>query len=119
MMEPWFDPMRFGLWYGGLGGGLLGLSGAALGAMTAVVAPRGKSRNFVLGAFTFMKWVGLVNLTLGFYAVYQRQPYGIWYPLLFIGGLFSFLFSLLRPIVRKRYQEVEEKQISESRLRLA
>jgi hypothetical protein len=119
MMEPWLDPIRFGLWYGGLGGGLLGLSAAVLGAATAVLAPKGKCQNFILGAFTFMQWVGLVHLAIGLYAIYERQPYGIWYPLVLIGGLFTFLFSLLRPIVRKRYEEVEQRQISAGTLRPA
>jgi hypothetical protein len=111
-MEPWVDPIRFGTWYGGLGGGLLGLSAGVLGAVTAVLAPKGKSRSFILGAFTLMKWVGLVNLVVGIYAVYERQPYGIWYPLVLIGLLFTLLFSLLRPIVRKRYEEVEQQPMS-------
>ncbi len=118
-MEPWLDPIRFGTWYGGLGGGLLGLSGAVLGAVTAALAPKGKGRSFILGAFTFMKWVGLVNLVIGLYAVYERQPYGIWYPLLLIGFLFALLFSLLRPIVCKRYDEAEQHSISAGTLRRA
>ena len=119
MMQPWFDPIRFGTWYGGLGGGLLGLSGAVLGAFTGALAPKGKGRSFILGAFTFMKWVGLVNLVIGLYAVYERQPYGIWYPLLLIGFLFTLLFSLLRPIVRKRYEDVEKQPMSAATLRQA
>ena len=119
MIEPWLDPIRFGLWYGGLGGGLLGLSGAVLGAVTAVLAPKGKGQNFILGAFTFMKWVGLVHLVIGLYSIYERQPYGIWYPLVLIGGLFTLLFSLLRPIVCKRYEEVEQRQMSAGTLRPA
>jgi hypothetical protein len=119
MMEPWLDPIRFGTWYGGLGGGLLGLSGAVLGAVTAALARKGKGRRFILGAFTLLKWVGLVNLVVGLYAVYDRQPYGIWYPLLLIGFLFTLLFSLLRPIVRKRYEDVEKQQMGTGRLRQA
>jgi hypothetical protein len=119
MMEPWLDPIRFGTWYGGLGGGLLGLSGAVLGALTAALAPKGKGRSFILDAFTLLKWVGLVNLVVGLYAVYDRQPYGIWYPLLLIGFLFTLLFSLLRPIVRKRYEKVEKQQMGAGRLRQA
>jgi len=119
MMEPWLDPIRFGTWYGGLGGGLLGLAGAVLGAVTAALAPKGKGRSLILGAFTLMKWVGLINLVIGLYAVYDQQPYGIWYPLLLIGFLFTVLFSLLRPIVRKRYEEVQQQQMSAGALRRA
>jgi hypothetical protein len=119
MMEPWLDPIRFGTGYGGLGGGLLGLSGAVLGAITAVLAPKGKGRSVILGAFTFMKWVGLVHLMIGLCAIYERQPYGIWYPLVLIGSLFTLLFSLLRPIVRKRYEEVEPQAMNSGTLRRA
>lgn len=119
MMQPWFDPIRFGTWYGGLGGGLLGLSAGVLGAVTGMLAPKGKGRSFILGAFTFMKWVGVVHLVIGSCAVYERQPYGIWYPLVLIGVLFTLLFSLLRPIVRKRYEDVEKQQMSAGTLRQA
>jgi hypothetical protein len=118
-MEPWLNPIRFGIWYGGLGGGLLGSLATGLGSVTAVLAAKGKGQRFILGAFTFMKWVGVVHLVIGFYAVYKRQPFGIWYPLVLIGFLFMLLFSLLRPVVRWRYKEVEQRQMSMATLRQA
>lgn len=117
MMQPWFDGNSFGLWYGGLGGGLLGSLATGLGSVTAVLARKGKGQRFILSAFTFMKWVGVAHLVIGFYAVYQRQPFGIWYPLVLIGFLFTLLFSLLRPVVRWRYKEAEQRQMSAGRLR--
>ena len=35
MVEPWFDPMKFGIFYGGIGGGVLGTLGGVLGAHLA------------------------------------------------------------------------------------
>jgi len=115
MMEPWMDPTRFGIWYGGMGGGFMGSCAVMLGIAAAVLASRGKGRNFILGTFTFMKWFGRVNLGLGLYAIYQHQPFGIWYPLIVIGLLFSVLFTLLRPVVRKRYEEVQQQMASRLR----
>lgn len=119
MMQPWFDPLRFGVLYGGIVGGGLGVVAGILGAATGVLAPKGKRRSFILGAFQFMMLVGVVHLVIGLYAVYQRQPYGIWYPLLFLGGLFTFLFSLLRPIVRQRYEQVEMRKMDAAAFRRA
>lgn len=111
MPAPWFDPHHFGVLYGGFVGGGLGLLGAILGAGTAILAPQGKGRGFILRAFTFMELTGVVHLAIGLYAVYDRQPFDIWYPLVFIGVLFSLLFPMLRPIVRKRYEQVETKRM--------
>jgi hypothetical protein len=117
MTAPWFDPIRFGELYGGIVGGGLGVIGAILGVMTGILTPKGKGRNFILGAFRLMILLGLVHLVVGLYAVSQKQPYGIWYPLVFIGGLLTFLFSLLRPIVRKRYEQVEMRKMDAAAFR--
>jgi len=119
MTQPWFDPIRFGVLYGGIGGGLLGGLGGLLGAAAGVLAPKGKGRSFILGAFRFMALLGVVHLVIGLYALSVGQPYGIWYPLVLIGGLFTFLFSLLRPIVRKRYEEVELRKMDAAAFRRA
>ena len=119
MMEPWVDPIRFGTLYGGIVGGGLGALAGILGAAAGVLAPKGKGRGFILGAFRFMMLIGVVHLAAGVYAVYQRQPYGIWYPLVLIGGLFTFLFLLLRPIVRKRYEQVEMRKMDAEAFRRA
>jgi len=119
MTEPWFEPIRFGTLYGGIVGGGLGVLAGILGVATGILAPKGKSRSFILGAFTAMRLVGVAHLVIGLYALYERQPYGIWYPLVFIGCLFTFLFSLLRPIVRRRYDQVEVGKMDAAGLRQA
>jgi hypothetical protein len=80
MTEPWFDPIRFGALYGGIGGGLLGALGGILGGATGMLAPKGKGRGFILGTFNLMTLIGVGHLVVGLYAVFTRQPYGIWYP---------------------------------------
>ena len=117
MVEPWFDPMKFGAFYGGVGGGLLGSLGGVLGAVAGKLAPQGKGRGLVMGAFTAFTLIGIVNLVFGIYAVATGQPYGIWYPLVLIGFLLTMLFVMLKPVVRKRYDEAEARRMEAAAFR--
>jgi MFS family permease len=119
MMEPWFDPMKFGIFYGGIGGGVLGSLGGVLGAIAGKCAPQEKARGFVMGAFTAFMLFGIVNLVLGIVAVATGQPYGIWYPLVLIGFLLTLLFGMLKPVVRKRYEEAETRRMEAAAFRRA
>ena len=64
MTEPWFDPIRFGVLYGGIGGSALGVLGGILGAASGYLAPRGKGRSLILGAFTTLLIVGVCDIWL-------------------------------------------------------
>jgi hypothetical protein len=119
MTEPWFDPIRFGALYGGVGGGLLGGLGGVLGGLTGVLAPKGKGRSFILGAFSFLTLVGIGHFVVGLYALFAGQPYGIWFPLLLIGGILTIVIGSLRPVVRKRYEEVEARKMEAAAFRRA
>ena len=119
MMQPWFDPIRFGALYGGIGGGLLGALGGVFGAVAGALAPRGKGRSFVLGAFTVMTVIGVCHLLLGLYALWAGQPYGIWYPLVLIGFILTVVMGALRPVVRKRYDEAESRKMEAAAFRRA
>lgn len=117
MIAPWFDPNRFGALYGGIGGGLLGGLAGILGGVTGMLAPKGKGRSFILGAFTFLILVGLVHLAVGLYALWAGQPWGIWYPLVLIGFILAFVLSVVRPVVRNRYVEVEMRKMDAAAFR--
>jgi len=91
--------------------------GGLLGALTGWLAPQGKGRSLVLGAFTLMIAVGLIHLAVGLYAVLSGQPYAIWYPLLLIGFILSVVMGALRPVARKRYEEVEARRMEAAVLR--
>jgi hypothetical protein len=119
MTQPWFDPIRFGALYGGIGGGLLGSLGGILGAAAGTLAPKGKGRSFILGAFTLMMVVGVGHLVVGLYALSVGQPYGIWYPLVLIGGILTMVCGSLRPVVRKRYEEAEARRMDAAAFRRA
>lgn len=117
MTEPWFDPIRFGVLYGGIGGSVLGVLGGILGAATGYLAPRGKGRSLILGAFTILLVVGLLHLVVGLYAYISGQPYGIWYSLVLIGVILTGVMGGLLPVVRKRYAEAEARRVNAAVLR--
>ncbi len=107
MTEPWFDPNKFGAYYGGIGGSLVGLFGGTLGALSGYLGPRGRGRGLILGGFTFFVIIGAIHLAAGLFALISGQPYGIWYPLVLLGGIMTAVFGMLLPVVRQRYREAE------------
>ncbi len=109
MTEAWFDPNKFGAYYGGIGGSVIGVLGGTLGAMAGALAPKGKARGLILGSFNLIVVLGVIHLAAGLYALMSGQPYGIWYPLVLLGGIMTALFGMLRPVVRQRYREAEMK----------
>ena len=119
MTQPWVDPIRFGALYGGIGGGLIGGLGGTLGALAGTLAPKGKGRNFILGAFTLMVIVGVGHLVVGLYALFMGQPYGIWYPLVLIGGILTIVIGSLRPMVRRTYEQAEARKMEAAAFRRA
>ncbi len=110
MAEPWFDPTAFGTYYGGVGGSVLGSLGGLLGTLAGRWAPVGKGRSFVLGSFSLFAFLGFAQLCAGAYAIVKGQPWAIWYPLVLIGGICAFLFTMLKPVVRRRYDKFELKE---------
>ena len=84
-----------------------------------MLAPKGKGRSFILGAFTFFMLIGVCNLVVGLYAIIMRQPFGIWYPLLLIGGILTIVLGAVRPVVRRTYEQVEERKMEAAAFRRA
>ena len=117
MTQPWFDPVAFGALYGSIGGGVLGVLGGILGAASGYLAPRGKGRSFILGAFTTLLIIGILHLVVGLYALISGQPYGIWYALVLIGVILTAVMVGLLPVVRKRYTEAEARRVGAAALR--
>lgn len=103
MTAPWMDPIKFGTLYGGIGGGLLGALGGILGAAAAILAGTGRGRTFIHAAFTTMLVIGVLHLLAGIYASVSGQPFGITFPLLLIGAVFTIVFAALRPVLHKYY----------------
>ena len=107
MAEPWFEPVRFGMYYGAIGGSVLGSLGGVLGSVSGWMARRGKARGLILGGFSFLSIFGFVNLAFAVYGWWTGQPRAIWYPMLLIGVVLATLFTWLKPLVQKRYDNFE------------
>ncbi len=104
LMAPgqWWSGRSAG-WIGGIGGGLIG----CLGGLVGFLAGTGRARRFVLLLTKALFVVGLVCLILGVVALFQSQPYAVYYPLLLIGGLLTILIAVRLPGIRKGYEQRE------------
>ncbi|MFO0908582.1 MAG: hypothetical protein U0794_09500 [Isosphaeraceae bacterium] len=108
MSDPWFNPNFFS-W---IPGTLLGVMGGLLGSLSGFLAPQGKGRALVLGAFWTMIVIAAGLLATAVYAIYDGQPYGIWYGFGLPGVIGLILFSSLLPVISLRYREAEERKIT-------
>ena len=61
--------------------------------------------------------VGALSLAMGLVALLAGQPYGIWYPMLLAGFIFSFVFGGLIPVVRRVYLQAENRRIEAESIR--
>ncbi len=102
----WWSDRSAGL-IGGIGGSLIGCLGALIGCL----AGTGRARTFVLSLVKLMLVLGLAMLAAGVVALAQSQPYGVYYPLLLVGGITTLLMAALRPNIRKRYEQLEMRKI--------
>jgi hypothetical protein len=117
MNEAWFDPNTFGAWFGAIVGGGGGTLGGLLGAAAGCLAPRGKGRAAILGGMTLFVVLGVAFLAFGLVALLAGQPYGIWYPPLLCGLIFSIVVGGLIPVVRLRYRQAENRRIDAQSIR--
>lgn len=100
-----------------IGGGLLGAAGGLLGAAAGVLAPRGRCKALVLGAFGVMVTLGVCAMGAGVIALVGGQPHHVWYPLLLLGGIMSVVLGGLLPVVAVRYRQAEARRMDAEELR--
>lgn len=98
----WFSEQQAGL-YGGLFSALMGGLGALIGTLVSF----GRARAFVSGLINALILLGACLLLVGIWAMFGKQPYHVFYPLLLIGALCSCLMGGFRVTVRKRYEQWE------------
>ena len=103
----WWSPRTAGL-VGGIAGSLIGCMGAVIG----LLAQKGRGRSLALTFVKGMMAVGAVSLAFGVVAVLRSQPYEVFYPLLLMGALCSFLPLLLLPVIRRRYEDLELRKMT-------
>lgn len=105
-VEPWVDPVTM-TWVGSIGGGVVGLWGAALGTAGGVLVPKGKGRGLVFALLGIGAVVGAMCLGFGLAALAADQPYAIWYGPTLIGALLLGLSVPFVFVMRNRYRDVE------------
>ncbi len=98
----WFSEQQAGF-YGGGFGAVMGGFGALIGTLVSM----GRARGFVTGLINALILLGACLLLAGVWAMFGKQPYHVFYPLLLIGALCSCLMGWFRVTVRKRYEQWE------------
>jgi hypothetical protein len=117
MTEPWFEPTRFGMWWGILGGAVGGSTIGMLGALMGVLLPRGIGRVAFQVIFGILAVLGLVCLAFGLYALSAGQPYGIWYGPVLTGALCTVLCGGAIFLVRAISMQLERRRLHSESLR--
>lgn len=88
---------------GGIGGSAVGCLGGLLGCLAGL----GKARRFVVGTTKILIALGILMTIAGIIAVASSQPYAVWYPLVLIGGVLTFVCGGNFYSVKKRYDDLE------------
>ncbi|QDT26275.1 hypothetical protein Enr10x_15760 [Gimesia panareensis] len=118
MDAPWFDPNTFGAWFGAIVGGGGGTLCGLWGALCGFLCPRGKGRKVILGGMFVFVVLGLILGGVGLYAFFSGQPYGIWYPFLLTGFVLAVVNGVLIPVIRKNYEQAENRRIAAESIRV-
>ncbi len=111
MVDPWLNPTYFGAYYGTFVGGVGGSLGGILGAIAGWCVPKNKGRKFILGAMWFFVFLGIPQVLFGAIALLAGQPYGIWYPPLLCGVIFTIVFGILATKMRFLYNQFDRQKL--------
>lgn len=83
------------------------LMGALIGFLTA----SGRSHRFVMMALSAILFIGAAALVIGGIALLQAQPYGVFYPLLLLGGMRTVLSLVIRKPMKQAYRNREMRKM--------
>ena len=108
MIEPWFDPNH----YAWIPGTAYGLVAGLMGALVGWLVPRGRARTFILPAWFTLWAMAVALLVVGFVALANGQPWGVWYGLLLPGAVGTLVVGANSLVILKRYREVEERRLA-------
>ena len=87
------------------------------GRLSAVAREHCAAYGGLGGMFMFVI-IGLILSGIGLFALISGQPYGIWYPILMVGLMFSIIPGALIPVIRKNYQQAENRRIAAESIRV-
>ena len=102
----WWNARTAG-YIGGISGAFIGILGALIGFLTA----SGRSQRFVMMALNAILFIGVAALAIGGIALWQAQPYAVFYPLLLLGGICMVLSLVLRKPVKQAYRNREMRKM--------
>jgi hypothetical protein len=89
-------------------GAVIGL----LGALVGLLAGKARARTLVMSILWLILVLGVCSLFTGIIALQQSQPYAVFYPLFLMGGISTVFSTCGIPLLRKRYEAHELRQIS-------
>ncbi|MBN1972846.1 MAG: hypothetical protein JW787_04360 [Sedimentisphaerales bacterium] len=104
-MEQWFDPKTAGM-IGGIIGASLGITGGIIGSLCGICVQKGWKK-LIYSLFILAIAASIVLLIIGVVALVCKQPYHVWYPFILPGVLGTVLFSVLLPVIGKRFTGYE------------
>ncbi len=116
LLAAWWSE-AVGIYVGAFGGAGVGVVCGTYGAVAGVLAQKGQARRAVLGFHVGMLVAAVLTLLGSIIAVIAGQPYHVFYPLLLLGGIPSFVLGgLLRPM-RQRYVAAEQRRLEAEEIR--
>jgi hypothetical protein len=104
---------RFGTYAGAIGGSLFGILGGGIGLLVWLGAPRRVVFACVYGELA----LGVTLLVAGMVALLTAQPYAVYYPLLLLGVISTFVLGFMLPGLRQRYLAIEQQRMRAQEIR--
>lgn len=95
----------------GLAGGIAGAAVGILGGLFGLLAAQGRARGAAMAFTIVLAVAGIACLALGLYALNAGQPYGVWYPLVLVGGIGLVIGLWGRFVFRGAYTRHELRQM--------
>lgn len=107
MSEPWFNPNM----YAWIPGTSLGVIGGLWGSLVGVLAPRGRGKGLVFATAGLLLAASCVLLVAGVIALWEGQPYGVWYGLILPGFIGLGVLAPNLWVVRNVYRANEARRM--------
>ncbi|MEO1008147.1 MAG: hypothetical protein AAFX79_06250 [Planctomycetota bacterium] len=115
----WFDEQTAGI-VGAIIGVVLGAGFGGLGGgIGGPLAAAGRARTLVLGVFAAGILMGLGLAATGLLALVLEQPWHVWFVFLMPGITSTLIFGILLPVIRKRYDEADQRRVDAQAIRTA
>jgi cytochrome bd-type quinol oxidase subunit 1 len=104
MIHPWFDP-NTQAWIPGV---VLGCISIVLAGLVVWLVPRGRAKSFIVGSWSTLWALAILLLAAGLVALFNRQPWAVWYGLMLPGVIGMFVLGGNLLIILKKYRDVAQ-----------